>query len=265
LRQLIASLDWHSIDDIGRASPLGKGQFLFAQNLDKILQKNGIRRESIADRPGISYIRRSDDEGYWYFITNQNKQFVQKPDTPPLDQWITLAVSVDTVLIMDPISGIIGKALTRTVSDKQTQVYLQIEPGQSIILRAFKTSSPVVAKWNYYQSSGQALAVDGLWKVQFIIGGPELPAPFETKKLESWTKLGDSNTRRFAGTARYSLLLDVPPIGADAWILDLGRVAESAAVRLNGQLIGTVFCDPFRIQLTPPQLNTGSNLLEIDD
>jgi hypothetical protein len=45
-------------------------------------------------------------------------------------------------------------------------------------------------------------------------------------------------------------------------LLDLGRVSQSARVRLNGVALGTVFVPPFRVALPPLRL-TG-NLLEVE-
>jgi hypothetical protein len=56
---------------------------------------------------------------------------------------------------------------------------------------------------------------------------------------------GDANAHRFAGTAVYTLTFDRPAGEAVAWWLDLGRVCQSARVRLNGRDLGTWFTPPF--------------------
>lgn len=75
---------------------------------------------------------------------------------------------------------------------------------------------------------------------------PELPATYQTDKLESWTGQG-KEAERFAGTARYRLTFDVQKLQVqrDAWGLDLGRVASSAWVRLNGREPERAFSGPF--------------------
>jgi hypothetical protein len=52
------------------------------------------------------------------------------------------------------------------------------------------------------------------------------------------------------------------PATAPDYVLDLGRVAESARVRLNGKELGTLIAHPFRIHTGP--LKPRDNLLEID-
>ena len=72
---------------------------------------------------------------------------------------------------------------------------------------------------------------------------------FETPRLASWTELGGEEAGRFAGTARYSLKFDAPATSAEGWELDLGRVCQSARVRLNGRELGAVLVPPFRLSV----------------
>ncbi len=264
MRVLMDSITWDTSVQSGRTASVGKGHFFVNADLDIMLQSAPVRRESMVDHPGIYYIRRSDDAGCWYFITNQDEQFIHNPATPYLNDWVKLSVKAESVVMMDPLTGKSGLAASRKTVNGLTEVYLQLEPGQSMILRALKTVAVSTAKWDYYQTTGQPIALEGLWKVRFADDGPAIPAPFETKSLASWTVLGDDNARRFAGTARYSLVFDKPDIESEAWTLDLGRVADSAVVFLNGQNLGTAFTTPFKVRITSSDIKTSGNLLEID-
>jgi hypothetical protein len=98
--------------------------------------------------------------------------------------------------------------------------------------------------------------------VKFILGGPKLPAEFETTNLSSWTTFPDTNTQAFAGTALYSLRFDRPDDDAVNWQLDLGKVCQSARVRLNGKNLGTLIMPPFRVVVDG--LKPKDNLLEVE-
>ena len=74
-----------------------------------------------------------------------------------------------------------------------------------------------------------------------------MPAGFKTDKLESWTGRGDAELYRFAGTARYAIEFDKPDGVADDWLLGLGRVCESARVKVNGLDAGALWCPPFEV------------------
>lgn len=67
--------------------------------------------------------------------------------------------------------------------------------------------------------------------------------------------------KKFSGTARYTITFALPQKDADGWLLDLGRVAESARVTLNGKDLGTLI-KPYRIRI-PKDLTKEKNTLEI--
>jgi len=99
--------------------------------------------------------------------------------------------------------------------------------------------------------------------VKFVHGGPELPEDIETRELASWTTLGDEQAKHFSGTARYMIEFDHPAGEADDWLLDLGRVCESARVKLNGRAVGILWCRPFAINVGEFLL-PGKNELQIE-
>ena len=115
----------------------------------------------------------------------------------------------------------------------------------------------------YLEPTSEPYQIKGTWHITFIEGGPELPIDFETETLASWTQLGDSEAKRFAGTAKYTITFDEPAGKPDNWVLDLGKVCESARVRLNGHNAGTLFSIPFRIAVGQ-FLREGKNTLELE-
>jgi hypothetical protein len=185
-----------------------------------------------------------------------------------IDDWVPLAVSTASVQILDPLTGKAGVAACRAAAG-QTQVYLQLAPGQSLLLRARTDSKTGEPAWTYWNKFGPSMELTGPWRVQFLAGGPELPAPYETQHLDSWTHAGDTNAQRFAGTALYTLIFDRPALDSDGpnligghWELDLGTVCQSARVRLNGRDLGVLFTPPFRVMLS--EFRPAGNRLEIE-
>ena len=94
------------------------------------------------------------------------------------------------------------------------------------------------------------MPIEGLWSVEFLDGGPELPPPFKTHRLASWTELAGTEGERFAGTARYTIRF-TPDVDAERFVLDLGHVAESARVLLNGKPVATLIGPPYRVEIGP--------------
>jgi hypothetical protein len=160
------------------------------------------------------------------------------------------------------MTGKSGLATTRNPKSGGSEVYLQLAPGESVVLRALESRRATGTAWKYWDTDGAPRPLTGKWQVKFIEGGPELPGPFSTERLASWTELGDASAQRFAGAALYTLTFDAPTNAAKDWALDLGKICQSARVRLNGNDFGTVFTPPFRINVD--NLKRHGNVLEIE-
>lgn len=219
----------------------------------EVFKKAGVFQEEIAETP-VDFIRRSTSHGHEYFFANLEGE--------TLDNWVTLAVPVRSAIITNPLTGEKGSAALRH-NKGQAQIYLQIEPGQSLLVSVFTEPGEAEEPWIYLQPAGSGLPVEGSWRIEFIKGGPVLPDPIKTTKLASWTELGDVETKRFAGTARYKIEFDLPEKNAEEWMLDLGDVRESARLRVNGQFVTTAWSLPFKVRIGA-FLKKGKNQLEIE-
>ena len=226
-----------------------------AEDVESTLAAAGVSRESsIAFIPGVHFVRRSYPGGLYYFIANTG--------TRTMDGWTELAAKARSVEIMDPMTGHTGLAETRTSKDGNVQIPMQLDPGESILLRTFAANAETGPAWTPREPDGTPAVLSGTWSVKFIEGGPALPAPFRTDKLGSWTALGGAGARSFAGTALYSLNFDAPQGRTGPGSIDLGRVCQSARVRLNGVALGTVMIAPFRVEAA--SLLPHGNVLEIE-
>jgi hypothetical protein len=202
---------------------------------------------------GLSFIRRSFNGGWNYFIANRN--------ATNFDGLIELARPAKSVVILDPTTGNSGVGL----QNANGEFHLQLAAGQSVILRAFADKKVEGPAWNYWQPNGQPVEITGQWNVKFILGGPTLPADFQTAKLASWTTFPDTNMQAFAGTAKYETTFDAPtPHSAlrTPHFLDLGDVRQSARVRVNGKDYGTLITPPFRVVVD--NLKPTGNTLEVE-
>lgn len=160
------------------------------------------------------------------------------------------------------MTGQSGLAASRK-RDNTSEIFLQLLPGQSCIIKTYTSEIKKGTPWRYLRTGSKSFMISGTWKVDFIQGGPTLPESFTTEKLYSWTDLDDNEAKRFAGTARYSITFDLPAQTADDWIIDLGRVCESARITINGNQVGTLWSIPFRMPIGQ-FLNSDKNELIVE-
>ena len=227
-------------------------QIIEGDELLELLLESGVSPEPMASR-GLKFVRRTHAEGWHYFIVNRSHQRI--------DEWIPLATPATSAILMDPRflkrSGI---AKSRT-HDGQFEVRLALEPGESRILKTLRDREAEGPNWNELTPADYPRAISGIWKVEFIEGGPELPDEFETPVLGSWTTIDDPRVDRFSGTARYSIEIEVPDDGN--WLLDLGEVAHTARIFINGNEAGSVFAPPHRFDISR-FLKQGTNTLAVE-
>ncbi len=240
-----------------KKAKVGQGRLLASDNLDALMNSAEIKREEMTDL-GLQFIRRKEtDERFIYFIVNLGRQ--------RFEGWVPISKPAASVVMFDPMNCQVGLAYVRRKNDR-TEVYLQLEPCQSIILRtiAHKVEGP---SWLYWTSSAEPVQLSGDWQVEFIDGGPRLPKSVTISQLSSWTEWSHDDPellKAFSGLARYSLIFDAPKEEAEGWMLDLGEVCYSARVWLNGKLLGTLIASPFRVFVPKEIMREKGNELVVE-
>lgn len=241
-----------------RQARVGRGVIWTCENPQSLMQAANVSPEPMSSA-GLRWVRRRQDDGYHYLVVNRPEQ--------AFEGWIDLKFPAGAVAARDPVREERRGYLALRQSENGTSVYLQMMPGESLILQTIDQASPAAwdecERWVYHRPAGEAVPLRGHWQVEFIEGGPEMPAPFSAEQLRSWTDSADEEAKRFAGTARYRLSFEHKEAGGDDWLLDLGRVAESARVRLNGIDLGCWWAPPFHGSVEG-SLRSGENCLEIE-
>lgn len=250
-RRLLSQLRFADVDDGIAEARLGRGRLLRGEDLERMLALAGIVRERLVDR-GLMFARRADSRGRFYFINNRS--------ATAIDDWIPLATTSDHAMIFDPMTGRRGGAQVRPSADGSLEVYLQIPAGESLIVTT--ESRPARTPFEFYRPGPAGTVLDGTWRVRFVAGGPTLPPQRAIDHLVSWTTFGGDEVRSFSGTAEYATSFARPSAAPDAWRLDLGRVHETARVRLNGREIGALLGPSYSIVVSSEEIRA-NNVLEI--
>ncbi|HEV2666354.1 MAG TPA: glycosyl hydrolase, partial [Blastocatellia bacterium] len=174
LKALIKELRFDKIDGSeSQVAKIGKGRFLLGSDLKQLLALAAITPEPMVGQ-GLRFIRRKDVGSRYYFVVNQGDRAV--------DGWVALRDAVKSVAVFDPMREEKGIAATRRSDAGDTEVYLQLAPGESCVLKTFDAQSPEPS-FAYFKTAGEAQPLNGIWSLRFVAGGPELPAATEIDKL----------------------------------------------------------------------------------
>lgn len=235
-----------------KQSKIGSGEILLSGDIKNALNYKKISGEQLT-QTGLKFIRREvGNEKYYYLVNHTAKEI--NTDLP-------LNVSASSVLIMDPQSGTFGKAAINQAA-AVTNVKVQMLPGEALILKT-ASSAASVPNWTYLDKEQKSIEVKGEWNLHFTEGGTVVPADKKLKTLVSWTELKDSAAVAYSGRAEYTINFKMKKLKAEEYILDLGKVHESARVWVNGQDAGILWSIPFKARIGK-FLRKGNNTIKIE-
>jgi alpha-L-rhamnosidase len=237
---------------LNHVAGFGKGMFFMGDSLETMLQIATVEKEKMAER-GLSYYKRINTDGKVYFINNRTAN--------AFNDWVTLNEAPVSIALFDPMTGKKGLAKWRKNKKGNTEVLLQLLPHESVVLQTYRSKKTAMA-FPYVKTDGEPHLIRGEWTIEFLNGGPVIPTKIITDQLYSWSDLDTSEYSDFSGTAKYSISFDKPPGIAASWILDLGKVHETAEVILNGKKIATLIGPNFQCVI-PVSVLKQKNKLEI--
>jgi len=212
------------------------------------LKKAGVIKEELAKK-GIKFIRREHSGEKIYYLVNHTSK--------KIEEFVSLGIPEREVMIFDPLTGKIGKAITEHQKEI-TKVKVSLPSGSSLFLITSHRINK--QKWDYYKKSKNSYKIKGDWDFKLIKGGPDTNFSKKTNRLTSWTQWG-KKMENFSGTAQYEIKFNRPSEHKGAWLLELGNVRESAKIWLNDKFIGTLWSNPY--QLNIKSLKKGENTLRI--
>lgn len=252
-QQLVQQLHFETAGNNIRKAVIGKGAFVLGDDLDELLQYAGIYRETLVDQ-GLQFTRKKYRQGELYFITNTSGK--------PFSGFVPLQADAQQVSLYNPMTGDYGMAQCIHVKE-QTSVLLDMATDESYILITNQQPGSNAKPYPYSKPASTPVEINGNWQLRFTDGGPALPAPVQLTTLQPWTSLGSDAANIFSGTGVYSIHFAQPAQQAKAYRLNLGRVAESAQVTLNGKKIAILIGPDFSVTI-PAQDLKQDNLLEIE-
>ena len=251
-QELLATLKFTAIQGNIKSAKIGKGEIVLADQVQSALEGKMIRRETLVDS-GLKYIRRKSEQGVYYYLVNHTSE--------DLDSYLPVNENGNSCLLLDPQSGLTGVAQTEKDHGK-LKVRLQLSPGEAMFVLVSEHKMNAQS-WKYLEKSQFPVEIAGPWILKFTQGRTEIPAITDLRQLVSWTELPDPVAQNFSGSARYTATFNLSGSLAGEYLLDLGKVCESARVWVNGQDAGILWSIPFTARIGK-FLKSGTNTIEIE-
>jgi hypothetical protein len=211
------------------------------------LTENSIQGEKSLAEKGFHFLKMK-----W---NNENLYMIFNTEMVAKDEWVELAAPAKSYVLYNPMNGEISLA-----DSNKNKIHIQLGSEQCLFVKCAEKEMDL-QPFSYENSDSKPLEIGSLWQISFVKGGPVFPGNLQTDELISWTKMGDMETRRFAGTARYTTEFNWESDAKSA-VLDLGTVKDCAHVKLNGKDFGTLLGPTFKIEVD--NLVQGKNILQIE-
>jgi alpha-L-rhamnosidase len=233
-------------------APVAKGKFLIGGDLDELLEAAAIRKEGMTAR-GLQFARRKTADGSnMYFIANRADK--------KMEEWVRLQTKANSAALYNPMNGQYGVAKYRKSAEGLLEVYLPMDRDESFIVQ---TSGKIIrgALYPYRMKMKTSTDITGDWTIQFTEGGPSLPKTIKSNNLQPWTDF-EGAYKTFSGTTSYSIHFKKPAGRSSQYLLDLGKVYETAQVFINHKKIAGLIGPDYATMIHASDLKD-DNLLEI--
>ena len=214
-------------------------------NVLELLAENEIEGEKSITGNGLNFIKMKMNDELYYMVFNCTRENI--------DTTIELNKSAKNYVFMNPVNGEI------TMTENQgNSVRIQLDKERALFIRC--TNENVDFQEHIYDEN-LPVEIEGLWKIGFVEGGPVYPGDISTENLKSWTEMGDQETSRFAGTAKYTTEFNWEELSKTAFI-NLGEVKDCAHVYLNGKDCGSLLGPVYKVKVD--NLKQGKNKLVVE-
>ncbi len=236
---------------------VGKGRVLSGMTLADALEGIGMDADVLdvktpAEETAAYWLHRATDGADWYFVTAPRGGTFKG----------TLSFScTGNVSIWDPVSGTCSPARYRTRGGRTIMDFDLPYAGCCFVV--FDHTGPQIRPARAARR-GRNVDISNDWSLNFPEGW-DAPEQIDVPELVSWKDLPLSDEGKcFSGTATYTKTLNIKHIKANAhYTLNLGTVDEIAKVYVNGTEVGSLWCEPYSIDITDA-LREGENEVKIE-
>ncbi|MDR3182682.1 MAG: hypothetical protein LBT89_07160 [Planctomycetaceae bacterium] len=256
-----------------------KGKILTETTLDEVFKTLDVPPDFICDNDSVLFthrrgvvndrqrsvrrfarnVRQTADNSFdIYYLSNQSdKRIAFSPQ---------FRVAGKQPELWLPVSGKRRVLPAFTQNGKMTTVPLQLEPSESVFV-VFRNPSSATGSTDAaanFPAAKNVTEITSPWTLTFesdeVRRGPA--EAITLKKLEDLSKSTDDRIKYYSGTVIYKTAFDTKKTNSPLY-LDLGKVAVSAKIKVNGKYAGGVWTAPYKIDIAP-FVNDGNNSLEVE-
>lgn len=234
---------------------LGKGRVIAGTDVGQALSTLGIAPDFTGSdaNENLDFVHRELAEGHIYYVRNSSDE------SRSIDA--RFRVSGKAPEIWDAVTGM-ARPLSYRIEGGITHVPLTLAAEQSLFVVFSKDTSS--SDWTQPMSvTLPIVTLDEDWTVAFE-PGRGAPASIELARLAPLNEQSNSGVRFFSGEATYTrtFALSEDQVSAAQLFLDLGVVGDIAEVYVNGELAGTAWQTPYRVDVSE-FVRLGENSVEI--
>lgn len=226
-------------------------------DLEVTLPENYKTENTVYPEGPVVFTHKKSENTDIYFISNQQVNTSIEPT-------LTFSVKRKTPEIWDPKDG-----SSRPVdnywmtSDGRIQMRLPLEESGSVFV-VFKKPyiKPSRTQLREEKADKKSISLSENWSIALAPGfsGPGKSLSINT--LSDLSQSQDPDVKYHSGEIVYNNSFNLNDLEGNRFILDLGKVAILAKIKINGQDVGTTWCEPHRIDLSE-YVKEGENTLEI--
>lgn len=229
---------------------IGKGRLLTGADIGEALRMLDMS----ADVKGgdVRWLHRRTDGADWYFVC------------PPKGHGFSGKVdfrATGRAELWDPLSGE-TRPLAGTTDGEYTTVEIDMPQAGSCFIVFDRKGKPAVTE-NHTAPQREITIAEG-WTVTFPEGWGA-PGEMKPDRLTAWKDMDmPAEGRAFSGTAVYSAEFEMDRVKKEQPVmLDLGNADMIAAVRINGQQVRTLWCHPYRTDISKA-VRRGRNTITVE-
>ncbi|GAB3653807.1 glycosyl hydrolase [Echinicola sediminis] len=212
-------------------------------------EANGQRNQ------GFAFAHRKSSKEDVYFISNQEER--------ERELHLSFRVSGKAPVFYDPVWDKEYPAKNWKVNSGRTELSVKLPANGSLFI-LFKDATKQKGEeeglnWASYK---ERQLIAGNWSVSFDTAYRGPKEPVKMGALEDWSKHSNENIKYYSGSAVYRSTFNWDGNRDGTFWLHLGKVANIAAVKVNGKDCGIAWTFPYQVPLSDA-LRVGENELEI--